>query len=178
MPRSVQSLPVDALGEQPEVQPRWLSPDERQMWLVLSRILETLPGALDAQLRRDAQLTYFEYMVLAMLSEQESRTLRMSQLAAVTNGSLSRLSHVATRLESKGFLRRESCPGDGRFTNAVLTDDGYAKIVSAAPGHVDTVRALVFDPLTPAQQEQLRGIGDRILLAIDPVGPRLPVGAH
>ena len=85
--------------------PRWLDADERLTWLVLVSLLQTLPGALDAQLQRDSGLSFFEYMVLAMLSEQEDRTLRMSRLAAVTNGSMSRLSHVAAKLERRGLPR-------------------------------------------------------------------------
>jgi DNA-binding MarR family transcriptional regulator len=109
-------------------------------------------------------------MVLAVLSEQPSRTMRMSDLAALANGSLSRLSHVARRLEGQGFLARHACPEDGRATNAVLTDDGWAKVVATAPGHVATVRRLVFDALSPAQRGQLRTIGDRILGQVNPGG--------
>lgn len=158
-------------------QPRWLTPDERATWLVLVRLLETLPGALDAQLQRDAGLTFYEYMVLAMLSEQEDRTLQLSSLAAVTNGSLSRLSHVVTRLERAGYLRRQRSSADRRARVAVLTDAGWDTVVAAAPGHVEHVRALAIDPLTGAQQAQLREVGARILEATAPRGARLPVRA-
>jgi DNA-binding MarR family transcriptional regulator len=153
-----------------EAEPRWLDADERAAWLSLAGLVTLLPGALDAQLQRDAGLSHFEYMVLAMLSEQPSRTMRMSELAALSNGSLSRLSHVARRLEGKGFLVREACRDDGRATNAVLTDAGYAKVVATAPGHVATVRRLVFDALSPVQRAQLRTIGDRILGQVNPGG--------
>jgi DNA-binding MarR family transcriptional regulator len=152
----------------PESQPRWLDSDERAAWLSLGGVMIKLPAALDAQLQRDAGLSYFEYMVLAMLSEQSDRTMRMSQLATLTNGSLSRLSHVAKRLENQGFLRREQCPEDGRYTNAILTEAGHDKVVAAAPGHVAAVRMLVIDTLTKPQQAQLRAIGDRILRQVDP----------
>jgi DNA-binding MarR family transcriptional regulator len=149
-------------------EPRWLSADERAAWLSLAGLLMKLPTALDAQLRRDAGLSHFDYMVLAMLSEAPGQVLRMSELAALANGSLSRLSHVIAKLEREGWVRRESCPGDGRRTNAILTDLGHAKIASAAPGHVQTVRSLVIDALTGAQLGQLQQIGSRILPRIDP----------
>jgi DNA-binding MarR family transcriptional regulator len=158
--------PTDPAGE-----PRWLDADERAAWLSLAGVMVRLPAALDAQLQRDAGLSHFEYMVLAMLSEQPSRTIRMSDLAALTNGSLSRLSHVARRLERQGFLSRRACPEDGRVTNAVLTDAGYAKVVATAPGHVATVRRLVLDVLSTAERGQLRAIGDRILGQVAPGGP-------
>jgi DNA-binding MarR family transcriptional regulator len=151
-------------------EPRWLDPDERAAWLSLAGVMTLLPAALDAQLQREAGLSHFEYMVLAMLSEQPTRTMRMSDLAGLTNGSLSRLSHVARRLEDQGFLTRQACPDDGRATNAVLTDAGHAKVVATAPGHVATVRSLVFDALTPAQRSQLQTIGDRILGQVNPGG--------
>jgi DNA-binding MarR family transcriptional regulator len=153
-----------------QAEPRWLDAEERAAWLSLAGMMTLLPAALDAQLQRDAGLSHFEYMVLAMLSEQPSRTMRMSDLAGLTNGSLSRLSHVARRLEGQGFLVRQSCPDDGRATDAVLTDAGYAKVVATAPGHVATVRSLVFDALTPAQRTQLRTIGDRVLGQVNPGG--------
>ena len=154
----------------PADEPRWLDADERAAWLSLAGVMTLLPSALDAQLQRDAGLSHFEYMVLAVLSEQPTRTMRMSDLAAFANGSLSRLSHVARRLEEQGFLARQACPEDGRATNAVLTEAGWAKVVTTAPGHVETVRRLVFDALSPAQRAQLRTIGDRILGQVNPGG--------
>jgi DNA-binding MarR family transcriptional regulator len=151
-------------------EPRWLDADERAAWLSLAGVVTLLPAALDAQLQRDAGLSHFEYMVLAMLSERPSRTARMSELAALANGSLSRLSHVARRLEDQGFLVRQACPEDRRATNAVLTDAGYDKVVTTAPGHVAAVRRLVFDALSPAQRGQLRTIGDQILGQVNPGG--------
>lgn len=148
--------------------PRWLDTDERETWLGLVRLLNTLPAALDAQLGRDAGVTFFEYGVLAMLSEQPTRTLRMSDLAALTNASLSRLSNVAKRLEQRGLLRREQDPDDRRCTLAVLTEDGLRIIVEAAPRHVATVRELVIDAVTPDQLRQLRTGHERILHRLDP----------
>ena len=146
---------------------RWLNADEMQSWLALARLLIRLPNALDAQLQRDAGLSHFEYQVLAMLSEAPDRTMRMSELAVVANGSLSRLSHAVNRLEKRGWVLRKPSAGDGRITLASLTEDGWAKIVESAPGHVEAVRSLVFDPLTGAQVKQLREIGQRVLRAID-----------
>lgn len=155
-------------------EPHWLDADERAAWLSLNGLLFRLPSALDAQLERDAGLSNFEYLALAMLSEQPNRTLRMSQLAVLTNGSLSRLSHVAKRLERQGFIRREPSADDGRFINAVLTDEGMTKVVATAPGHVAHVRDLVIDALTPAQLASLREIGQRVLERIDPGSPFNP----
>ncbi|WP_030264949.1 MarR family winged helix-turn-helix transcriptional regulator [Streptomyces sp. NRRL B-24484] len=151
-------------------EPRWLSEEEKESWLALGSMLIRLPAALDAQLQRDAGISHFEYQVMAGLSMSPEHTLRMSELAVLADGSLSRLSHVVKRLEQRGWVRRTPDPEDGRYTLAVLTADGWDKVVASAPGHVAEVRRLVFDPLTRTQQRQLREIGRRVTTAIDPTG--------
>jgi DNA-binding MarR family transcriptional regulator len=146
----------------------WLDAGEQKAWLKLAGLMIKLPAALDAQLQRDAGLSHFEYMVLSQLSEAPNRTLRMSQLAELANGSLSRLSHVVKRLEGQSWITRSRCEADGRATNAHLTDAGYAKVVATAPGHVATVRALVADPLTPAELASLGDLVGKLLGPLDP----------
>jgi DNA-binding MarR family transcriptional regulator len=148
-------------------EPRWLTPAEQRAWRSLARILFRLPAALDAQLQRESRLSHFEYMVLACLSEAPGRTLRMSDLAAMAHGSLSRLSHVVKRLEKRDWVHRSPCVEDGRYINATLTDSGYAKLVDSAPGHVAAVRTLVVDTLSAGQIEELAEIGGRIAEALD-----------
>lgn len=143
-----------------------LSPDDLETWSSLATLLEWLPAALDAQLQRDAALTHFEYGILYALSRAEDGRLRMSTLAGYAHSSLSRLSRAATRLESRGFLRRETDPADGRYTLAILTDAGAEARRAAGPGHVDLVKRAVLDRLTVAQQKQLRTITARILTGL------------
>jgi DNA-binding MarR family transcriptional regulator len=147
-----------------------LTQGERAAWVRLASVLELLPGVLDAQLRRDADLMHFEYFVLAMLSEAPKRTLRMSALAAQTNATPPRLSHVVRRLEDRGLVQRAPCPGDARATNARLTDAGWHKVCEAAPGHVANVRENVIDALTPEQVHQLADVAEAILGRLDPAG--------
>ncbi|MGX6607671.1 MarR family winged helix-turn-helix transcriptional regulator [Micromonosporaceae bacterium Da 78-11] len=151
---------------------RWLSPDQLAAWVRLTAVLELLPAALDSQLRRDAQLTHFDYYVLAMLSEAPGHTLRMTVLADRTTATLARLSHVVQRLEGRGLLERFPCPEDRRATNARLTEDGWRKVRDSAPGHVAAVRDTVIDALTADQVTQLAAITDAILHRLDPDGRR------
>lgn len=109
-----------------------------------------------------------DYHVLAGLSEAPDRTLRMSALATFAESSLSRLSQVVGRLESRGWITRQPDPCDGRSILATLTDAGMAELQRIAPGHVEAVRELVFDQLTPAQVRQLTTITQRILSAVNP----------
>jgi DNA-binding MarR family transcriptional regulator len=133
----------------------WLSADEQRTWRKLAAVLMKLPGALESQLQRDSGMTHFEYWVIALLSECPGRSLRLSTLAAQANASLSRLSHVVTRLERRGWVRREPCPDSTRSMLAVLTDAGYDAVVAAAPGHVAAVQALVFEGLGPESLGEL-----------------------
>lgn len=151
-------------------EPRWLTDRELDAWIRFIAVVELLPGVLDSQLRRDSDLTHFEYLVLAMLSEAPDRTLRMTGLAARTNATLARLSHVVSRLEGRGLVERAPCAEDRRATNARLTPAGWDVIVAAAPGHVATVRDAVIDVLTPEQVDQLGEIAGAILTRVDPTG--------
>lgn len=166
--------PAEGPADAPGAEPRWLTPRERAAWLILSGLLTRLPAALDQDLQRNAGLTYYEYMVLAILSEQPDRTLRLSDLAGFTYGSLSRLSHVVTRLQKRGWLTREPDPSDGRYTTAVLTEAGWEKVVATAPGHVRTVRELVIDAVSPDDLDRLREIGEAIMARVDPEGTFRP----
>jgi DNA-binding MarR family transcriptional regulator len=152
-------------GEDPAV--RWLTAAEVDSWLSVVRLMTWLPWSIDQQLRRDANLGMAEYQVMARLSQSPGRTLRMSALADLANASLSRLSHLITRLERRGLVRREPDPADGRFTNAILTDEGFRTLAAAAPGHVAHVRSLVIDVLSPEQLRRMGLAADRIMSRID-----------
>lgn len=151
-----------------------LSDEDLKTWAAVATLLEWLPAALDGQLQADAGLTHFEYGILYALHSAEGGTLRMSTLAGYSNSSLSRLSRAATRLESKGWMRRESDPDDGRFTLARLTSAGAAKVEQAAPAHTELVQRTVFDALTRAQSRQLGEISRRVLAAIRADGTWAP----
>lgn len=134
--------------------------DDEQLhdWRSLMSLVAALPSALDAQLKRDAGINAFEYHVLAALSETPDRTLQLSDLAQLSRGSLSRLSHAVSRLERDGWLTRAACTGDGsgRRVEARLTEAGWAKIRETAPGHVREARRLVVDVLS---DDELRALG-------------------
>ena len=152
-------------------QPNWLSDDERAAWLATAAIMISLPAALDTRLQQDAGLTLFEYLVLSVLSERDDRTMRMTDIAAGVSASLSRLSHVATRLEKRGLLHRVRVPGAGRRTNAQLTPAGYAAVVAAAPGHVAAVRELFVDTLEAGDLAAFQRVGAAVAARIDPERP-------
>jgi DNA-binding MarR family transcriptional regulator len=148
-------------------EPRWLNADERRAWLALVSINTLLPAALDTKLHAAGKLSLFDYTVLAMLSEAEERFLPMSELAARTSASLSRLSHVVTKLQKRGWVERRPHPHDARVTIAHLTPEGMATIVALAPDHVETVRELFLDALSEQDVLDLARIGEKIVARLD-----------
>jgi len=127
---------------------RWLNNHEWSAWLHLLATFTLLPAAIDSRLQREAGMSHFEFGVMAALSRQPGRRLQLKDLAVVANGSLSRLSHVISRLERQGWVRRVR-GAKGRATNAELTAEGYRKLMEVGPIHFAEVRRLVFDVLTP-----------------------------
>jgi len=153
---------------------RWLSADEQLTWRTFLTACQTLFSAIDAQLLRDSDLPHGYYEILVRLSETPGRALRMTQLAEASTSSKSRLSHAVARLEERGWVRRTSCPTDRRGQIAELTDEGFAALTAAAPGHVDQVRRSLIDRLTPAQVEQLREISAAIAACAEPGATAVP----
>jgi DNA-binding MarR family transcriptional regulator len=145
---------------------RWLSADEQVTWRSFVGAYSAFFSAIDAQLQRDTGIPLAYYEILVRLSEAPGHTLRMTQLAEATSASKSRASHAVARLEERGWVRRRDCPTDRRGQLAELTDEGYAVLKGAAPGHVEQVRRTLFDPLTPEQVGQVRAISDAITSAV------------
>ncbi len=146
----------------PVTEPRWLDEDERRTWLAFIVATQLFFEQVERDLQRDANLPFAYYEILVILSESPDRRLRMSELADATLSSRSRLSHAIGRLEATGWVRRESCPTDRRAAYAVLTDAGYAVLEAAAPGHVESVRAHLFDQLSAEQLDALRDVAETL----------------
>ncbi|WP_006245939.1 MarR family winged helix-turn-helix transcriptional regulator [Mycolicibacterium tusciae] len=147
---------------------QWLTAEQLREWASLVAMVVLLPARLDMQLSRDAGLNLFEYHVMVQLSEAPERKRAMSELALSAHGSLSRLSHAVSRLESAGWLQRRSCRGAGRRTEVQLTAAGVAKLEQSAPGHVAEARRIVIDVLSDAELASLGHAARGIVAAIDP----------
>lgn len=150
-----------------DLEPRWLNAHERAAWLALLSITTLLPGTLEAPLQQAAKLSLFEYNVLAMLSEADGEALPMSELAARTSASLSRLSHVAKKLQGRGYVERSVHVDDARVTQAAITAAGMLLIRELAPAHVESVREFVIDPLDAEDVAALARIGRKLVRGLD-----------
>lgn len=148
---------------------RWLTVDERRIWLGWVFTTRLVWEEIERDLQRESNLSFGYYEILVMLSESPGRMRRMSELADATQSSRSRLSHAVARLEALGWVRREACPDDRRGQLAVLTDEGFAALETAAPMHVESVRRHLFDVLSPAQLAQLHAINETLLEHVLPL---------
>ncbi|WP_346622149.1 MarR family transcriptional regulator [Blastococcus montanus] len=152
----------------PTGEPRWLDPEEQKAWRAWLYSAQLLLDRLDRELTHRTGISHAYYEVLVALSETPERQMRMSELADRCLSSRSRLSHAVSRLEERGWVRRQVCPDDGRGQLAVLTDEGFAALEGAAPIHVEGVRRELFDQLSPEQVAAMRDLGDTLLRHLDP----------
>ena len=152
---------------------RWLDDVEQQTWRSFLTANRLVFDRVERDLQQGARIPHAYYEILVRLSEAPDRVLRMSRLADTSLSSRSRLSHAVARLEEAGWVERTPCEDDRRGQWAHLTDAGMAALEAAAPGHVETVRTVLFDALTPAQTAALREISE-VLVAHLTNGPVWP----
>lgn len=148
----------------------WLTAEEQQAWRAFLSACRRLFTEMDGHLQHVSGIPHAYYEILVRLSESPGRELRMTQLADASISSKSRLSHAVARLEERGWVERTACPTDRRGQVARLTDAGFAALEAAAPGHVDQVRQMVFDRLTPEQVASLLAISQSIEAGAEAVG--------
>jgi len=146
---------------------RWLDDDEQETWRAYLWSTQLIFEHLERQMQREGGIPHTYYVIMAMLSEAPGRSLTMTQLARLTRGSASRLSHAVGKLEAQGWVKRAKHPDDARTNIATLTDAGFAAVEANAPGHVEAVREALFDQLTPEQVGQLRAISQAVLDKLD-----------
>jgi DNA-binding MarR family transcriptional regulator len=161
-------MTTDASSPALRGQPRWLDAEEQKAWRAWLYSSLLLQDRLDRELQHTAGISHAYYEILVQLSETPGRMLRMSELADRCLSSRSRLSHAVSRLEERGWVRRQVCEEDARGQLAVLTDDGFAALEAAAPLHVESVRQHLFDQLSAQQVAALRDIGETLLRHLSP----------
>ena len=142
--------------------PRWLDPEEKAAWDNFIRMQETLIGRLSRRLQADSGMSASDYIVLVSLTERGDGRMRFLDLAKLVEWEKSRMSHQVTRMAKRGLVSREECPDDGRGAFIVATPAGYRAIEEAAPQHVEHVRRLFIDALTPNQLSTLARLSKRV----------------
>lgn len=147
--------------------PRKLSADEERLFHAFYLMRRGFDRTLDAQLQRDDGISISELEVLMALVRSPGRRLRVRDLVALTGWEKSRVSHQVTRMVSRGFVERQDCAEDRRASWIQLTGEGRRVVVRALPEHTATIRRILFDAITPEQQEALLQISERMTATID-----------
>jgi DNA-binding MarR family transcriptional regulator len=153
---------------------RWLTAEEERVWRRWLTLNARLSATLHRELQDDAGLSMPDYEVLVHLTDSPEARMRVTDLARLLQWERSRVSHHVTRMERRRLVQRVECAEDGRGAFVVITPDGRAAIEQAAPGHVNTVRRLVFDALSPEEVDALATIVEKALTQLDNQHEGLP----
>jgi DNA-binding MarR family transcriptional regulator len=146
---------------------RWLDERELRAWRSLQFMQMRLEGELARQLAADSGLSYPDYVVLVALTDRPDARMRLFELAEVLGWEKSRVSHQVARMTRRGLVGKEKCDSDRRGAFVVITADGRREITAAAPGHVEAVRRLFVDRLTPAQLDVISAAAEVVLSTLD-----------
>jgi DNA-binding MarR family transcriptional regulator len=153
---------------------RWLTAEEERVWRRWLTLNARLSATLQRELQNDAGLSMPDFEVLVHLTDSPAGRVRVTDLARLLQWERSRVSHHVTRMESRRLVQRVECAEDGRGAFVVITPQGRAAIEQAAPGHVNTVRRLVFDALSPEEIDALATIINKALAQLDNQSEALP----
>lgn len=157
-PRTLEDMSTDA---------PWLTDEQEQVWRRWLTVNALLPATLHRELQADAGLSLPDFDVLVQLTDTPLGRVRVNDLALALQWEKSRVSHHVTRMERRGLIRREECREDARGAFVVITTEGKAAIERAAPGHVRTVRQLIFDQLTEDELDCLATITRKVLTRLE-----------
>jgi DNA-binding MarR family transcriptional regulator len=148
-------------------EPRWLDEREERAWRSLQLMQMRLDGALARQLAEDSGLSYPDYTVLVALTGSSEGRMRLFELARLLGWEKSRLSHHIARMADRGLVAKDRCVSDRRGAFVVVSEAGRREIEAAAPGHVEVVRRLFVDRLTPEQLDAVADVAETVLAALD-----------
>ncbi|MFI6436457.1 MarR family winged helix-turn-helix transcriptional regulator [Streptomyces sp. NPDC050759] len=146
---------------------RWLTPEEQRAWRGFVRLHERLGGRLGRLLQSESHVSPADFAVLVHLTDTPDGRQRYQDLARALEWEKSRMSHHIARMAGRGMVVREDCLEDARGAFVVITDVGRAAIEAAAPRHVEAVRELFLDHVTPAELRVLAEISERVIGKLD-----------
>lgn len=141
----------------------WLTVPQERAWRRYRRMRTLLDLQIARDLSKDSGLSEADYDVLSTLSEKPEGCWRARDLAAQLIWSTSRLAHHVGRMEQRGLVARQPCPGDARGALISMTEEGRATVRAAAPPHAASVRRHMIDLLTPSEVAALDAVADKVI---------------
>lgn len=147
----------------------WLSDEQQRVWRNYLAMSGRLHTTMQRQLQQDCELSLSDYDVLVALTERGP--LRINELGELIGWEQSRLSHQLRRMRGRGLVEREGDDDDRRGATVTVTDAGRSALETAAPGHVELVRRVMFDGLSPAQLQAFGAAIETVLQRIRAAKP-------
>jgi DNA-binding MarR family transcriptional regulator len=132
--------------------------EQIDLWRDFISCHANLVGHLEQELKKAGAISPLWYDVLVILWHQPQKRMRLSELADAAILSRYTVSRVVDRLQKENYIRRESCPNDGRCAYAVLTDAGIEAMRKAWRPYRRVLSETFFSQLTDAEQKQMSGI--------------------
>lgn len=149
-------------------EPRALDPEEWEFWDTWMRAQRLLTRELDRGLQDACGISKAEFSVLVTLTRAPGHEMRVGELAESLDWEKSRVSHLLTRMESRGFVAPTQSGASGRRTGIGLTDAGTAAARDAIRRHGGNIRRHFLDALTPDQAATIRAWSERMIDRLDP----------
>lgn len=129
---------------------KWLTPAEMAAWRTYIETSGDLLRAIEKDLAPFG-LDRGDYQLLAMLSEAPEQRLLMCDLADSLRLTRSGLTRRMDGVLKKKLVTRVQSEEDGRAAYASLTPKGLELLKQAAPEHLESVRRLMIDLLSPSE---------------------------
>jgi DNA-binding MarR family transcriptional regulator len=145
-----------------------LEPEEWELWDTWMRAQRLLARELDRGLQRDCGISKAEFSMLVTLRQAPGRQMRVGELAESLDWEKSRVSHLLTRMENRGFVERPQGEAGGRRTGIGLTSKGRRAAQSAILRHGGNIRRYFLDSLTAEQAAAIRAWSEQVVDRIEP----------
>lgn len=152
--------------------PAPLSAAQLETYFALTEIGSLVRHAVEKQLRDAGDLSYVQFQLLARLGDAADGSQRMTDLADGVVYSRSGLTYQAQLLEQRGLVSRGPSPDDERSVVATITAAGRDVLADVFPGHIETVRTLLFTELTDAEVETLGALLAKVRRPLRSAPPR------
>ncbi|PXX59631.1 MarR family transcriptional regulator [Nocardia tenerifensis] len=144
----------------------WLSDEEQATWSAYIRLRQRLDAAIAAGLAQDG-LSAADYELMVALSAAPGDCLRAKDLAAEVCWEKSRLSKHLARMAARGLVDRQPVAEDARGVLVQLTSEGRALLERAAPNHVQLVRELFIDCVTPTEADAIQALSAKVVAVVE-----------
>ena len=133
-----------------------LTQQELESWRNFRYMVEETSLSVSRALVSARGMSGGQFGILSILAEAPKHSMRQQELADAMRWDRTRLSHVLTRMQSRGWIRRIKV--DGGRTLVVLDEAGKSEQQNAAPVLAQLVNEFFISRLSQVQLESLQEV--------------------